>query len=602
MPHPRRIFASMLILTLFVALLAWTIACGSQKAPTTASTPNIQATLTVLVTQAMPTPPPTSIPVPTPDVIATAKAQLEKVQSGILATIAAIPTPTPQPTFTPPPTFTPYPTLQPLPTYTPPPTATPYPTATPVPPTATPVPPTATPRPTSTATPRPTPTIKPSPTPLPQKIPLSKSDPSAFKESRKKIGEAFSLYISLSEKCRDPQFDGHRPYSNIVALSKSIRLSRQVGELMEKGGHTDDMTASDLQHAIDELTDIAMQLVEICLPPDWTPDWTATTTSTSEGKLGKQQVYLLTLINNSRKKAGLTTVILGSNKAAQEHVEAMLSHGFTSHWGLDGLTPTMRYTLAGGTNYISENTSGVSGIKESDWGPHYRTLPWQTSLTQIHQGLLDSPGHRRNIMNKWHKKVSLGIACNKYTCSVVENFEGDYVEFTQTPRISKAGILTFAGKLKHGFDMTNIHIWHHQTPHPLTLGQLDASYSYNTGQTPAIFITDPPAPGYYYSAANLLPSSYTWTSGVDPYSVDSQTPRAKLLSAGQKRPTPLNQTSQKAVPWTVADKWSVGPFLDVRANVQKALHDMGPGVYIIVIWATNNGETIPLTNYTIFIK
>ena len=181
---------------------------------------------------------------------------------------------------------------------------------------------------------------------------------------------------------------------------------------------------------------------------------------------------------------------------------------------------------------MKENTSGVNGIKHSDWGPRYRERTWRRSLDQIHQGLLDSSGHRENILNKWHKTVSLGIACNKYTCSVVENFEGDYVEFTQTPRISKAGVLTFAGELKQGFSMTNIHVWHHETPHPLTLGQLDASYSYNTGQTPAIFITDPPAPGYYYSASDLLPSSYTWTNGVDPYSVDPHVPRTEVLSWG----------------------------------------------------------------------
>ena len=49
---------------------------------------------------------------------------------------------------------------------------------------------------------------------------------------------------------------------------------------------------------------------------------------------------------------------LGANTAAQNHAEAMLKGNFFGHWGLDGLTPNMRYTLAGGSDYVSENAVG----------------------------------------------------------------------------------------------------------------------------------------------------------------------------------------------------------------------------------------------------
>lgn len=335
--------------------------------------------------------------------------------------------------------------------------------------------------------------------------------------------------------------------------------------------------------------------------PTSTPAPTPTATPTPEEKLREQRAYLMALVNSTREKAGLPAVTLGNNKAAQEHAEAMLWHGFTGHWGLDGLTPAMRYTLAGGVNYMKENTSGVIGIKHSEWGPQYKKQTWRESLNEIHQGLLNSSGHLRNILDKWHRKLSLGIACNKYTCSVVQNFEGDYVEFTQIPHISKAGVLTFAGKLKHGFTMTNVHVWYHETPHPLTLGQLDATYSYSTGQEPAIFITEPAKPGYYYSDSDLLPSSYTWASGVDPYSVDPEAPRDRSSALGLLWLIPLYEANQKAVPWTAADKWSQGASINVRANIRKATNAMGPGVYIILIWGTNGEETIPLTNYAVFV-
>ena len=38
----------------------------------------------------------------------------------------------------------------------------------------------------------------------------------------------------------------------------------------------------------------------------------------------------------------------GSNNAAQLHAESSLQNCISSHWGLDGLKPYMRYSLAGG--------------------------------------------------------------------------------------------------------------------------------------------------------------------------------------------------------------------------------------------------------------
>ena len=294
---------------------------------------------------------------------------------------------------------------------------------------------------------------------------------------------------------------------------------------------------------------------------------------------------------------------LNNNEASQKHADAMLKHGFVGHWGLDGLMPSMRYTLAGGTNYMKENTSGVRGIRDADWGPQYRKRGWRESLDEIHQGLLYSPGHRRNVLDKWHKKVSLGIACNKYTCSVVQSFEGDYVEFTKPPSISGAGVLTFSGRLKGGFIMSNVQVWYHEPPHALTLGQMDATYAYSVGQEPATFVIEPAPPGSYYSEINLLSTFYTWTGGVDPYSVSPHAPRDSNVSKGIPLPRlQLPELKHKAVPWTIADRWEVpGASFDVKAGMAEIISDMGPGVYIVIIWGENNGEDVPLTNYAVFV-
>ena len=136
---------------ILIPLLVMLLACTSTP------TPDIQATVAVMVTRAMPTPAPTDTPVPTPDLQATAEAQAGKVQAGIQATVAAIPTVTPRPTYTLYPTHTPLATHTPYPTWTPGPTATPYPTNTPA----------ATSTPYPTYTPRPVPTRRPTSTPPP---------------------------------------------------------------------------------------------------------------------------------------------------------------------------------------------------------------------------------------------------------------------------------------------------------------------------------------------------------------------------------------------------------------------------------------------------
>lgn len=311
-------------------------------------------------------------------------------------------------------------------------------------------------------------------------------------------------------------------------------------------------------------------------------------------KLNALRGYALDLVNQSRRDAGMPEVSLGNNEAAQQHAEALLRHNAKGHWGIDGLLPQMRYTLAGGTNYVAENVSYA--ILEP--GVVYRAVDPLKTLKDHHDGLMGSPGHRRNILDKWHKRVNLGIACNEYTCNLVQKFEGDYVVFDQAPAIS-GGVLTFAGRFKEGFTLSSVQVWYHQPPHSLTPGQLDATYSYTSGQEPATFIIKPAPPGYHYSPSDLLPVPYVWESGVDPYSVDPDRPRTLLFGI---RPVPLLVTNTKSVPYTVATRWRASDSeCRVEADLTEVIGDLGNGVYIVMLWGELKSEKVPLTNYTIFI-
>ena len=299
--------------------------------------------------------------------------------------------------------------------------------------------------------------------------------------------------------------------------------------------------------------------------------------------------YMLGLINSDRETHGLTPVVLGDNSAAQQHAEDKLAQGYSSHWGTDGLKPYMRYTLAGGYNYEAENSSGPAPLRD---GVNYMQQAPEALLREAESSLMDSPGHRRNILNPWHKKVNLGIGCNEFTCSVVQQFEGDYVEFSQNPRIHN-GILSLGGNLKGGFVFEGVHIWYDQPPHTLTLGQLDATYSYGVGQEPVTFLREPLSWTKFYLDSSVI---FTWEAGLDPYSIDAG------ASRNRAPPVQTHIRRTKVVPWTTATVWSVSQAsFDIKADISSVIAVLGPGVYTVIVWG-NEGESVALTNYSIFLE
>ena len=157
---------------------------------------------------------------------------------------------------------------------------------------------------------------------------------------------------------------------------------------------------------------------------------------------------MLELINAERTQAGLPPVVLGDNVAAQLHVEAALENCIASHWGIRGLKPYMRYSLAGGYQSNAENTHGSDYcIKDSDG---YRPVDSiEQEVLDAMEGWMDSPGHRRNVLDKWHRKVNIGLAWDRYNFTAIQHFEGDYVEYDRLPTFEN-GILHLSGRIANG--------------------------------------------------------------------------------------------------------------------------------------------------------
>ncbi len=315
---------------------------------------------------------------------------------------------------------------------------------------------------------------------------------------------------------------------------------------------------------------------------------------------------MLKLINDEREKAGLDPVVLGDNVAAQLHAEAALDNCFASHWGVDGLKPYMRYSLAGGYQANSESAHGSDYcIRVSE-----RYSPIEDVHTQIRkamEGWMGSPGHRRNILDKWHKKINIGLMWDSYNFLAYQHFEGDYVEYDEVPSIEE-GILKIEGRTKNGarferdLDL-NILILYDQSPHPLSRGQVSRTYCYDNGLLIAA-LREP------------LPEGSDWDEDdfvnlhkpcPDPYDIPADSLGPRSHSEAQRfwktaydasQATPELQTT---VPWITALEWTAsGEVFSVTADLKGLLAEHGDGVYTVMAWGKAGSEGVVISQYSIF--
>ena len=156
---------------------------------------------------------------------------------------------------------------------------------------------------------------------------------------------------------------------------------------------------------------------------------TPTPTPDPEAALGEARLLMLELINEARADAGVPPVELGDNRAAQIHAENLAEVCAAGHWGLDGTKPVMRYSLAGGYQVNAENVSAIPWCEDSK----------SSAALQVRdaiEGWLASAGHRVVMLDRVYRKVNVGLAFNDNGYLVaVQQFEGDYVEYSVPPHI-----------------------------------------------------------------------------------------------------------------------------------------------------------------------
>ncbi len=103
---------------------------------------------------------------------------------------------------------------------------------------------------------------------------------------------------------------------------------------------------------------------------------------------------MLELVNEERAKAGLPLLAMDGEltEVARRHSDDMFARGYFSHTTPEGFSPFDRIRAAG----VPYLTAGEN-------------LAHASTLTIAHNGLMNSPGHRANILRPEYGRVGIGI-------------------------------------------------------------------------------------------------------------------------------------------------------------------------------------------------
>ena len=304
---------------------------------------------------------------------------------------------------------------------------------------------------------------------------------------------------------------------------------------------------------------------------------------------------LLQLTNQHRTATGVPPVKMGNNPAAQLHVEAALEGCYSSHWDRWGLKPNHRYTLTGGTGYDGENGNGLDYCVTPSDGYSPPPSP-ERRIAEAVDDWMNSPGHRRNMLNPSHTELNIGIAYDQYNTVMAQHFASDYVRYDQRPNIDSQGVLALSATVSRATlslsNTVNVQIAYDPPPRALTRGQLSYTYAL-CGPTPVAYVVEPPPPGWHFNDTGVSTKAIQ-RSCVDPYRTPADRPApsnseeahrdwAEAKEASERNPAVQTQTMR-----VVAQRMTkAAEAIQLQADLSQILADHGPGIYTVILWESH---------------
>jgi uncharacterized protein YkwD len=103
---------------------------------------------------------------------------------------------------------------------------------------------------------------------------------------------------------------------------------------------------------------------------------------------------MLQLVNKERTAQGLAPLLWEPSLlgAARSHSQDMLARGYFSHYSLEGKTVSDRLRHSKARFLVAGEDLALA-----------QTIP------MAHEGLMNSPGHRANILNKSYGRIAIGV-------------------------------------------------------------------------------------------------------------------------------------------------------------------------------------------------
>jgi len=301
--------------------------------------------------------------------------------------------------------------------------------------------------------------------------------------------------------------------------------------------------------------------------------------------------FILGVINAERSSAGLPSVTLSSVQSGQQHADSMAYYGYFSHWDNQGYKPYMRYTLLGGTGSVEENaalsyctTSQQDSTQQVAAACSVQTV--ENAINGSEWMMLNNDsaccgnGHRQNILDPLHNRVSLGVAYNSTTVFLVEDFESVYIG-NESLHVS-AGTLTLQGTI---------------------LAYQQGWLESQSGSEVSVYFD--PAPGNI-SLGELEP-----TTSCDQYSELNESLACQYEGAYSPGtpistvffPCPAGRVCSSSGNFTYAEQWQTdfdtGHF-DIVFSISALERAYGPGVYTFYLWPAEVAPG-PITSLSVFV-
>jgi len=201
--------------------------------------------------------------------------------------------------------------------------------------------------------------------------------------------------------------------------------------------------------------------------------------------LEEARAYVISLVNRDRAEAGLDPVERDATaeKSGQRHVDDMVQHGFTAHWGTDGSVPEQRYTEAGGIHFVQENAACFFDGETRTLDPNPMFDP--AALEQIESAFIHeqppNDGHRKNILKKWHNRLGIGLAkpTGVDQPCMAQEFVDEYGNYDGLPERARPGQkLTVAGSVDKPAEFGGVGLAKIATQKPLSAEHLNTTSTY----------------------------------------------------------------------------------------------------------------------------